>query len=254
MEYLRPQNKQKISKEEKVALLQEYIAHYEKEIQERGLEALNAKIPRELFAPILDSVGKLLLDNAGHMARDDDNIKIFLRANPLPPHMTEMLPDEFRVFALLLNALKQWVSAESAATDRFLLGGTARQTCREAVSHCIVTGEKIGEGAELHHPVRDGRPPILLSKKGHDQIEQQAHKATNTESILSVDQEETWKKMQYLRSERGRSWAQLREGCLTLLKKNASCRADAKSFANVVTRETGKDPLEIIEILDCIGK
>ena len=84
----------------------------------------------------------------------------------------ELLPDDFRVFSLLLNALKQWVSAESQSTDRYLLGGTARATCREAVNKWIVTGEELGENSELHHPLRDGRPPILLSKKGHNLVEQ----------------------------------------------------------------------------------
>ncbi len=45
-----------------------------------------------------------------------------------------------------------------------------------AVDKCIVTGEELGERAELHHPMRDGRPPILLSKKGHDIIEQSNQK------------------------------------------------------------------------------
>lgn len=40
----------------------------------------------------------------------------------------------------LSNALKQWVAAESAATDRYLLGGTARKQCRKMADHCLGSG------------------------------------------------------------------------------------------------------------------
>lgn len=194
--------------------------------------------------------------HAGMMLRDNEEVQIFLEENPLPPQMAELLPDKFRVFALFLNALKQWVSSESAATDRFLLGGTAKQTCREAVTHCIVTSEALDDGAELHHPVRDGRPPILLSKKGHEMVERAAasSSAVAEKVVLTEEQEQLWQQLQAMRSRRNQSWVQLREGCMALLIPGHSCRAGAKSFANVAIKETGRTPQEIIELLNLTAK
>ncbi|MBT9172220.1 MAG: hypothetical protein DDT21_00601 [Syntrophomonadaceae bacterium] len=176
MAYKRYKSKLSLSKPEKLSLMTEYIDYYERLINEQGLDVLNVKIPREIFEDILDYIGSILNKKAVDMANEDGPVKEFLEANPLPPHMKELLPHDFRVFSLLLNALKQWVSAESQATDRYLLGGTARATCREAVTKCIVTGDELGEKPELHHPLRDGRPPILLSKAGHNVIEQNNQK------------------------------------------------------------------------------
>ena len=107
------------------------------------------------------------------MAKNNPVVKNFLAETPLPPPLQDLLPDDFRVFCLMLNALKQWISAEQQATDRYLLGGTARDTLRSITNRCLVTGNEIGEQGELHHPVRDGRPPIILSKDGHAAIEGQ---------------------------------------------------------------------------------
>ena len=258
MAYTRPQNSHKLNKAEKVALLEEYIRHYENAMRGQGIEYLNAKIPREIFAPALDLVGELLQAQADQLLHENEDVQNFLRDNPLPPHMAEMLPDSFRVFALLLNSLKQWVSAESAATDRFLLGGTARQTCREAVTYCIVTGELLGDNAELHHPVRDGRPPILLSKKGHEIVERTAISPERSGGVRNVsltgEQDKLWQQLQTMRSQRNQSWAQLREGCRALLQPVEQCRPGARSFANVAVRETGKTPNDILVLLDALGK
>ncbi|MEI8199111.1 MAG: hypothetical protein WCG21_03530 [Eubacteriales bacterium] len=173
MSYQRPKSNISMSKPEKVNLMAEYITYYEGIVNTGSVDALNVKIPREAFAEILDSIGETLNQAALKMSEDDGPVKDFLKANPLPPNMKDLLPDDFRVFSLLLNSLKQWVSAESAATDRYLLGVTARATCRAATKKCIVTGQDLGDDAELHHPVRDGRPPILISKEGHSIIEGQ---------------------------------------------------------------------------------
>ena len=259
MAYVRPQNVQKLTKAEKVDLLKEYIAHYESAVNERGIQALNEKISRDVFASVLDSVGEFLLSQADKLLHENEDVQKFLKETPLPSSLEKLLPDNFRVFSLLLNALKQWVSAESAATDRFLLGGTARQTCRDAVAHCIVTGEPLGEGAELHHPVRDGRPPILLSKKGHETVERTAPDNAVTggqvgNAAMTDEQSKLWKQLQQMRSQRNQSWIQLREGCVALTKFDSHCRPGAKSFANVAVRETGATPGTIIHILDLVGK
>ncbi len=245
MAYKRFENEKLLSKDEKKNLMSEYIRYYEDLIKERGIHELNVKIPRKVFALILDDIGTLLVDEANRLANEDSQVKDFLKAHPLPPHMESLLPENFRVFALLLNSLKQWVSAESAATDRFLLGGTARQTCREAVKTCIVTGGELGEKPELHHPVRDGRPPILLSKKGHDKIEQFTQNDT-----LENNENKKWTDIVQLRKEKHMSWVQLREGCNAVLTGGKNYRAGAKSFAKKVIKETGLDANQIIELLN----
>lgn len=54
MAYIRPQPKQRISKEERKQLLQEYYLHYKELIHNQGIEELNLKIPREVFSSVLD--------------------------------------------------------------------------------------------------------------------------------------------------------------------------------------------------------
>ena len=259
MAYIRPQNLRKLDKAEKVDLYREYVNHYEKAVQEHGLKALNTKIPRETFATVLDKLGEFLLNHTNQLLEENRDIQTFLRANPLPLRMAELLPDDFRVFSLLLNSLKQWVSAESDATDRFLLGGTAKKMCREAVNKCIITGKELGDDVQLHHPVRDGRPPIPLSKKGHDLVElvlsdSRVPGLIASDESLTEKQNEQWPKLKSLRAKRNQSWRQLREGCSTLLNPSEHCRPGAKSFANVTIKETGMTPEEIIQLLDCVGK
>lgn len=245
MAYTRYKSVTVLSKQEKVSLMAEYINFYEKLIKEQGIDVLNVKIPREVFDSILDEIGTLLNKHASIMANKDGPVKDFLKSNALPPHMKELLPDEFRAFSLLLNSLKQWVSAESAATDRFLLGGTAKQTCRAAVDRCIVTGEGLGERPELHHPMRDGRPPILLSKKGHDFIEQN-NQRNNSENI--EDEDNVWSAIKHIRTDKHMSWVQLREGCQAIITGAINYRSGAKSFANKVIKETGLSAEEVIDV------
>jgi hypothetical protein len=172
MAYVRPINLVPLSKEQNLNLLSEYFEHY------RGLiasdkTALNRKVSRSDFSDLLDRIGEVLLAESAKLAETEGPIQTFLEENPLPSSMEKSLPASFRVFCLALNALKQWVSAEQAATDRYLLGGTARELCRKASKTCLVSGVDLGQDSELHRPARDGRPPILLSKKGHDSIEGQ---------------------------------------------------------------------------------
>ncbi len=252
MAYKRYKSEIALSKPEKVNLMSEYINYYGHLINEQGLDILNVKIPRDVFAIILDEIGGVLNQKAIEMASEDGPVKEFLEANPLPLHMKELLPDDFRVFSLLLNALKQWVSAESQSTDRYLLGGTARATCRDAVNKCIVTGEELGENSELHHPLRDGRPPILLSKKGHNLVEQnnQTNSYANSDDDSNND---VWNTVKQIRTKKNQSWAQLKEGCNAILTGSNNYRPGAKSFANVVIRDTGLSASDILEMLENKG-
>ncbi len=244
--YKRYKSDIRLTKKEKVQLMSEYINYYEDLIKEQGIDILNIKIPRDVFDNILNDIGVMLNKQAIKLANEDDTVKIFLRDNPLPPNMQGLLPDDFRVFALLLNSLKQWVSSESASTDRFLLGGTAKDTCKEAVDKCIVTGNELGEKPELHHLIRDGRPPILLSKKGHDLVEQN-NQINNTDN---TEDDDVWNIIKQIRKDQNMSWVQLREGCNVLITGSMKYRPKAKSFANKVIKETALSATDIIEKLN----
>jgi hypothetical protein len=250
--YERYSSEVSLIKEEKVRLMAKYISYYEDLINEKGIDVLNVKIPREVFSEILDHIGELLKKEANKLATTDGEVKKFLNENKLPPFMEEVLPDEFRAFSLLLNALKQWVSAESAATDRFLLGGTAKDTCRAAVNKCIVTGDELGDKPELHHPLRDGRPPILLSKKGHDLIEQK-HQTQNSEQAFDEETNTDWEEIKKIRTKMRMSWVQLREGCNAIITGSTNYRPNAKTFANNCIRATHLSAQEIIGILNSKG-
>lgn len=239
--YKRYENKNKLNKDQKIKLLEEYNQYYENIKNSKGIENLNIKIPRELFENILDKIGTILIEEANHLSKKS-SVKDFLDNNPLPENMAKLLPYDFRAFCLMLNALKQWVSAESLATDRYLLGGTARTTLKEAAKKCIITNEALTKDAELHHPMRDGRPPILISKKGHDLIEHQLGISDNDDPI--------WSKIKSLKKDKHMSWTQLREGCNAIICHTMNYRTGAKSFANTIIRETGLNAEEIIQLLD----
>ena len=245
MSYKRPTNANSLTKADKVQLLREYSQYYE-QVVNTDQSALNRKVPREAFAKLLDRIGQILIDESNKMASSSGEVREFLDANPLPPTMAPLLPDEFRTFCLALNALKQWVGAEQSATDRYLLGGMARQVCREATVNCLVTGEMLGPDAELHHPLRDGRPPILISKKGHAAIEGQLSSTSDDpfeRTVLSI------------RRERNGSWAQLRRGCLDLLgtpdpSTTKASTANSRAFARKVSKLTNVTYAEILAWLD----
>ena len=205
--YSRPTSKVPLSKKQKLDLLEQYFESYQRSA-EQNRDSLNVKVPRDAHVDLLNQIGNLLT-NSAKAATKSGPIREFLNSNPLPDVLKGLLPDEFRAFCLALNALKQWVAAEQAATDRFLLGGTARQLCRAVAKSCLVTNQSFdGQEVELHHPVRDGRPPIPLSKAGHARIEGQ---------LAGQDADPHFNALRELRRNGNRSWAQLRLGCDALL-------------------------------------
>ncbi|HET9365765.1 MAG TPA: hypothetical protein VFP71_12215 [Candidatus Angelobacter sp.] len=248
MTFKRPTNRLPLSKTDKLDLLKDYIEHY-RQLATTDKTALNRKVPRGAFNDLLNRVGDMLLAESAKLAESAGPIRTFLNTNPLPQSMAERLPDDFRVFCLALNSLKQWVAAEQSATDRFLLGGVARELCREAAEHCLITGEIIGQDSELHHPVRDGRPPILLSKKGHAAIEGQQ---------ASMGDDPIGKTLWSLRREKKWSWMQLRRGCLDLLGKpvpwpSKASTAGARTIARNASARARVGYEQILNWLDSKG-
>ncbi len=249
MAYERPEPKAKLSKPERKALLERYYGEYRAWAAEDPSH-LNRKVPREVFEELLNRAGALLLEQAAVLATTPGPVREFLDQNPLPPSLEGKLPDEFRTFTLALNALKQWVAAEQAATDRYLLGGTARTECRAAADVCIVSGAPLADGVvELHHPVRDGRPPIPLSKEGHDQLEGQG----------STPQDDSvWSVLRELKRQGNRSWVHLRRGCLDLLNEpvehsTPNVAASSRTFARNAAKATGMSYQELLSWLDDSG-
>src|ERR1017187_3503557 len=95
-----------LNKSERENLLREYFAHYQT-IAETDPSLLNQKIPREVFKGILDMIGGVLLEETKALASRPGPVQAFLERNTLPPSLSQLLPPEFRVFCLALNALKQ---------------------------------------------------------------------------------------------------------------------------------------------------
>jgi hypothetical protein len=240
----RPINESPLSKADKLDLLKEYIENY------RGLganrEVLNRKVPRGAFDELLNSLGETLQAKSAELASTVGPVRTFLDDNKLTPAIAKRLKDDFRVFCLALNALKQWVAAEQAATDRYLLGGNARELCRAASNRCLVTNEALGTDCELHHPVRDGRPPVPLSKRGHAEIERQLP----LEGDDAIGQA-----LLPLRRKSNQSWAHLRSGCLDLLGEpvtwtSKSTKASAQTFARKAQAATNIGYEQIIDWMD----
>src|SRR5205814_2247123 len=125
-------------------------------------------------------------------------------------------------------------------------GGVARQICREASEICLITGETLGNDAELHHPVRDGRPPVLLSKLGHQAIEGQSSASSTEDPVEKV--------LRPLRKQNHQSWAQLRRGCMDLgsaitVKSNGTS-SNARTFARNARSATNLTYEAILAWLD----
>lgn len=249
MPYKRPQSEIKLSAEEKKDLLREYMAFYQTQVQ-MDIANLNKKIPREVFGTVLDEIGTILWQKSVEMVKEDAAIQRFLKETPLPPELEKLLPDDLRVFCMMLNALKQWVSAEQQATDRYLLGGTARRLLRSVADECMVTGKGIEADGELHHPVRDGRPPILLSKEGHSIIERPVStKKTDSEAHTFLE------KLTRIKKQGKHSWVQLRRGCMDYLGlevefTSPGVRNTSRSFAKNAHENAGLSYQEILDWLD----
>ncbi|HXI69097.1 MAG TPA: hypothetical protein VNN22_01940 [Verrucomicrobiae bacterium] len=144
--------------------LQEYIDHYAR-IAAASPGLMNQKLPRKTFEKFLGEIGALLQRRAKELATSDPDMIAFLERNTLPLCLGDELTREVRAFCLLLNSLKQWTVAEQSAMDRFLISGNVREELKDLAQGCPVAPESFDKKkVELHHPIRDGRPPIPLSK------------------------------------------------------------------------------------------
>lgn len=236
MNYTRPKSDHKLSPDEKRVLLQEYFDYYH-EVSITNPKRLNSKLPRSAFDDLLNEIGGLILEKVKILAFSENEVAQFLKDNPLPKHLEEYLPDEFRVYSLALNSLKQWLSAEQAATDRYIFGGTVRDQCKKLGNKCLVSGISADECTiELHHPVRDGRPPIPLAKDVHSKIE--------NPDFVKREQDKVMKIIRPIRLAGHRSWVMLKLGCELLLdiantNKSKNVQSSSKTFAKKSSEATG---------------
>ncbi len=249
MSYVRPELDVPIPAAQKTELLSEYVRHYAA-LARADQSTLRRKVANQKFADLLDKIGDLIIAESARLAKEPGPVRTFLEENPVPAGMAPFLTDSVRAFCLALNALKQWVNKEQIAMDGYLLGKNARRLCRSAVSQCILTGDSLDSAAELHHPVRDGRPPLLLSKKGHAQLEGQASNNDAADPIGVV--------LIALKRKKNLSWAHLRRGCLDLAghesdSSSAAMKASARSYARKASEATGLGYSEILDWMDKRG-
>lgn len=250
MAYVRPANAFPLSAAEKRELLSHYCDFY-RELAGTNPSELNKKLPRSALEGSIERIGTLINEEANALAAGNPQVRQFLDDNGLPGKMSTLLPDDFRVFCLLLNGLKQWLSAEQAATDRYLLGGTARAQCREMVSRCLVTGEVLSGRIELHHPVRDGRPPLPLSAEGHRTIEQPTTLGDPSEHEVPNE----IGRMIGAVKKPNESWRMLRRGCRMILGLSpgggtSASNAGAKALARRAISKTKQHPQELLQWMD----
>ncbi|MFC1818944.1 hypothetical protein ACFL0B_07620 [Thermodesulfobacteriota bacterium] len=89
---------------------------------------------------------------------------------------------------------------------------------------------------ELHHPVRDGRPPIPLAKEVHANIEGQSSINRETDPTMAV--------IYPIKKEGNRSWVMLKLGCELLLDiaettKSKSVQSSSMTFARKASEASG---------------
>ncbi len=243
MTYIRPKSKHKLTPDEKRELLQEYFNYYH-DVSITNPERLNSKLPRNAFDELLSEIGELILAKTEILSSTENEVSQFLKNNPLPKHLEKYLPENFRIYSLALNSMKQWLSAEQAATDRYIFGGTVRAQCKKLGKSCLVSGVPADKCTiELHHPVRDGRPPIPLAKDVHAKIEGQ------TSAIR--EQDEVMKAIYPIKRSGNRSWVMLKLGCELLLNiantnKSKNVQASSKTFARKSSEASGLNFKELL--------
>jgi hypothetical protein len=207
-----PKPAAKIPPDEKDRYLDPYFAYYA-EVAQKNPKELRLKIPRAVLQPYLDVIGSNLHDLAKGIANSSDTsnpaneIRTFLKDHPIPGEIGKHLTGEMRSYALLIRALLNWCVGQSLFIDRWVISGNARKTLRSRSATCIVTGNPLKQGeVELHHPARDGRPPIPVSKKGHKIADD-----------VFDPQDPLGKRLVELRRQRQYSWKLIWQGCLVEL-------------------------------------
>lgn len=174
MPFTPPKPSSKIPVAEKEQVLRTYIEYY-RQAAKNAPESLRVKLKRSHLQPFLDEIGEHLARLASEIggknvpeSHHGKAVRKFLEDNPIPGDMGKYLTLELRAYALLVHGLHQWAVGQSLTADRWVISGNARDTLRACTDRCVVTDEPFGDNLiELHHPGRDGRPPIPVSEKGH---------------------------------------------------------------------------------------
>jgi hypothetical protein len=212
MSFEPPKPAAKLTPNEKDEFLAAYLAYYADAAKTNPTE-LRRKIPRSVFQPLLDQIGEVVAGMAKEIADKNvpsehgKKVRQFLVENPIPGEIGKHLTSEMRAYAVLIRALHQWVVSQSLAIDRWIIAGDARKTLRLSSPKCIVTGDSFGQNTiELHHPMRDGRPPLPVSRKGHQVADD-----------VFAPEDELGKALVSTRRKCRRSWRLIWQGCLVEL-------------------------------------
>jgi hypothetical protein len=246
--YSRYKASKKLEGDSRRQALAAYVAHYAK-IAEAQPELLNQKVPRAAFDSVLHEIGLLMQQRARELATGAGAVRDFLGKNPVPACLGGELTDEVRAFCLLLNALRQWSVGEQLAMDRLLLSGNVRKELKELYTICPVAPDDSDVSAiELHHPLRDGRPPLPLSKTGHARVEGLM--------ILETGDAAGQKLVDFRKNSPSPiSWKRLRVGCMVLKNEvpegfETSYLTSAKGWIRRAMKQTALNETQILEFLD----
>jgi hypothetical protein len=238
----------KIEGENRRKALADYVRHYTK-VARNEPTLLNQKLPRKAFQSLLAMIGNLLQEEARQLSTSNTETVKFLKINSVPACLGDKLTPEIRTFALLLNALSQWTTAEKLAMDRFLFSGDVRKELKSLCQTCPIYPEEFDvKNIELHHPVRDGRPPIPLSKRGHETVEGLI--------VISPGDSGAEKLVEHRRNSKTRySWKRLRIGCLAASGQLPESFSEThlrsgRSVLARVKRQTALSAQSILDILD----
>lgn len=251
IKFKRIQRTHPLSADDRTILLSNYFEYYSNTYNsikgEKGegfaLELLNVKMPNTILNYAINQIANEFQKQLNDLVLNSD-VQLFLQENPLPEPLTNLLPPEVRIYSLLMNSLKNWVSAEQPYTDKYLLGGNARKRCRTAAVNCIVTNTELAFGEiELHHIIRDGSPPIPLSKEGHRIVEKYR------EDKLTSGLSEKYPELTKEKKKRKASWVMLRNGCNSLISSDHIAKSSERTWAKKAAEITGLSYVDLLSLL-----
>lgn len=175
----------------------------------------------------------------------------FLRENPWPSEMMDddlVLSEQDRAKVVVLNAVKQWVSKESRYLDTIFTGGSFRKKLRAlcAERNCPICERPFAQlKIELHHTVRDGRPPVPLCSQCHQKLERQSQ--SDSPPVSDVKR---------IRASRNASWKNLHKATKSLQElrhgpfSTQNVENASKSIVRLIMRETKLSLRELQSIIE----
>jgi hypothetical protein len=185
------------------------------------------------------------------LSQANGSLTSFLRENPWPSEMMDddlFLSEQDRAKVVVLNAVKQWLSKEALWLDMIFTGGRFREKLRElcAERNCRTCQRPFSQlKIELHHTVRDGRPPVPICSECHQTLENQS----------PVDQPPI-SDVKRIRASRNASWKNLLKATKSLQGlphdpfSTPNVENASKSIVRLIVRETKLSLPELQRIIE----